>query len=131
MSKCVWCLKGFLPTAIMCRVCNGSGTISWSLWLDDQLDDPDAPKRHTPIGFIGAKSIKEAQALVESNGVPDLIDLDHDLEGDERAIDFLKWLYEKYPDSPPKWKVHSANPAGASNLNSFMDSWHRSLEPDK
>lgn len=102
--------------------------MSWRLYLDDQLADPDAPERHTPSGFIGAASTAEAIALVESLGVPEYMSLDHDLGQSDRSMDFLKWLSNSCADSPPKYDVHSANPIGRENIISFMESWNRSIE---
>lgn len=99
--------------------------MAWKLWLDDQLDDPDAPLRHTPEGFLGARDVEEAKALVIKLGVPDFLDLDHDL-GSENAMEFLKWLvYEYGCESPPDYTIHSANSVGAANLDSFMRTWKK------
>lgn len=110
--------------------------MTWKLWLDDQLADPDAIDRHTPRGFIGAASTAEAIALVESLGVPEFIDFDHDLgklpSGEEdNAKAFCKWLYANYPDNPPRhWKIHTKNasPDAGGWIDSYLDSWNRSLE---
>ncbi len=102
--------------------------IVWKLFLDDQINDPDAPERHTPEGFIGAASTIEAITLVKSLGVPEYMSLDHDLGQSDRSMDFLKWLSNNYTDSPPKYDVHSANPIGRENIISFMESWIHSIE---
>ena len=100
----------------------------WSLWIDDQLDE--VPGRKTPPGFLGAKSCEEAKELVIAHGIPEFMDLDHDL-GEESVMTFLKWLADEFPDGPvPEWEVHSQNPIGKQNINSFLDSWKRSLAFD-
>ncbi len=100
----------------------------WKLWLDDQIYDPDAPLRHTPEGFIGARSSEEAKALVLKNGVPSFMSLDHDLGETDNVMVFLKWLvYEYGCDTPPAYHVHSANPVGKANIISYMESWKKSL----
>lgn len=98
------------------------------LWIDDQLDDPATPNRHTPEGFLGARSTAEAIALVEQHGMPDFMDLDHDLGGDDRVMVFLRWLADRYPDGPvPRYRYHSENCVGWPAIDSFMSSWLRSL----
>lgn len=99
------------------------------LWLDDQLDDPSTPNRHTPEGWLGAQSSIEAIALVQIHGLPKFMDLDHDLGGEDTAMVFLKWLTTTFPDGPvPGWIIHSQNGVGVRNINSYLDSWSRSLE---
>lgn len=98
------------------------------LWLDDQLDDPETPERHPPEGFLGARSSEEAKALVRKHGMPEFLDLDHDLGGDDTARVFLSWLSERYPNGPiPSYRVHSRNVVGAPAIESFMTSWAKSL----
>ena len=118
------------------NTCTIFGTLSgtdqaeshWNLWIDDQLDE--VPGRKTPPGFLGAKSVEEAKELVIAHGIPEVMDLDHDL-GEESVMTFLKWLADEFPDGPvPEWEVHSQNPIGKQNINSFLDSWQRSLAFD-
>lgn len=108
----------------------------WYLYLDDQIHDLNAIDRKVPTGFLGAASTVEAIALVERLGPPILIDFDHDLgydaDGNElTAKEFCKWLYENYPDNPPKqWKIHSRNisPDAGGWIDSYLRSWIRSLK---
>ena len=102
--------------------------MTWKLWLDDQLDDPDAPARHTPAGYTGAKSSEEARELVIKHGIPQIMNLDHDLGDDDDAMKFLHWLALEFAtEGPvPDFLVHSANPIGSQNISSFMRSWARS-----
>jgi len=102
--------------------------MTWKLWLDDQLDDPHQPQRQVPEGFLGARSTKEAVELLRKHGPPSFMDLDHDLGRDDRAIDFLHWLYEMFPNGPvPEYNVHSENPVSWGNITSYLESWKRSL----
>lgn len=98
----------------------------YKLFLDDQLDDPNTPKRHTPNGYIGAKSSADAIELVKNQGAPIFLDLDHDLGDNDTALIFLKWLVENV-DSPPEYTIHSENPVGKENIISFMESWKKSF----
>jgi hypothetical protein len=98
------------------------------LWIDDQLDDPATPNRHTPAGFLGARTTSEAILLVEEHGLPEFMDLDHDLGGDDRVMVFLRWLSDRFPDGPvPRYRIHSENCVGRLAIESFMSSWLRSL----
>ena len=103
--------------------------VKYKLYLDDQINDPNTPSRHPPEGFIGAASTLEAKTLVEMLGLPEFMDLDHDLGGDDTAEKFVKWLcFEYQATSVPEFSVHSANPIGKENLTAFLNSWKKSLE---
>jgi hypothetical protein len=98
--------------------------MSWKLWLDDQSFE--VKEREAPAGFLPATSIAEAKSFINVLGLPEFMDLDHDLGKNETTMDFLKWLVEKYPDGPvPEYDVHSANPIGKLNIHSFLKSWKR------
>lgn len=99
----------------------------WCLFLDDIRSPGDVYE--DTMGWVIARSSLEAIDLVREHGMPGLISLDHDLGGDDTAMHFLKWLaYEYWTEQPvPGAFVHSANPVGAKNLESFMDSWKRSV----
>lgn len=102
--------------------------MSWKLWIDDQIDDPDAPERWVPPGFKGASSSKEACKLVIRYGLPAYMDLDHDLKGNDTTMKFLYWLADNYPNGPiPKYNVHSLNPVGRANMILFMRDWEKYL----
>lgn len=102
--------------------------MTWKLWVDDQLDDPETPVRHTPEGYFGARSSEEAKALVLAKGPPTHMDLDHDLGETDRIMDFLAWLSNEYPDGPvPSYWVHSRNPVAAKNVEAYLASWKKSL----
>ncbi len=105
--------------------------MSWKLWLDDQLDDPALKRRHTPPGFIGAKSSWEALELIKVKGMPEFIDFDFDLGGTDTAQSFLYSLQSDYPNGPiPDYRVHSRNPYAESMIKSFIESWKKTLSMD-
>lgn len=111
---------------------NMTANLTWSLWLDDQIHDPVAPDRWTPLGFKGAASVDEAIALVQEFGPPAHVDLDHDLGQDKAgneltAKPFAKWLSNHYPDNVPTCAIHSRNGDGGKWLAAYFDSWRRSL----
>ncbi|MFZ4768544.1 MAG: cyclic-phosphate processing receiver domain-containing protein [Ferruginibacter sp.] len=104
----------------------------WKLWLDDDWSNIHTPGRHPLPGYIGAGSTVKAIDLIEKNGLPVAMDLDHDLNGYDNAMIFLHWLYDKYPGciSGIEVTVHSMNPVGKANIISFVDSWKRFLEQE-
>jgi hypothetical protein len=107
--------------------------MAWKLWLDDQAYDPDTPNRHSPGEFVAATSTAEALTLILVRGLPEFIDFDHDLGGDDTAMRLLRWLERNfYLDTlkPFDYQIHSANPIGAANIISFMDSWKKIYELD-
>ena len=100
--------------------------MDYKIWLDDQCFDADLPARQAPDGFIAAPSSLEAMVLVKRYGVPSFIDFDHDLGEQDNAMVFLKWLSDHYPDVEFEYNIHTANPVGAANIKSYIDSWFRS-----
>lgn len=71
--------------------------------------------------------------MVDEFGPPEFIDFDHDLGElepgfEDKAMRFLKWLEGAYPYAIDglDYRIHSANPEGAKNIQAFMDSWRRS-----
>lgn len=92
------------------------------LFVDDLRDPPDD-------SWQVARSTSEAVRMCQAIWPSDLA-LDHDLGGDDRIMDFLKILQEMGEGRPiPSWTVHSANPVGRKNIESFMNSWEKSTNP--
>jgi hypothetical protein len=131
------------------RVKREQGT--WYLWLDDERDPrvvlaPDNGEeclgtryaQYVENGLLEvdwrwAKSVDHAIRMVEEYGLPNTMALDHDLGWDDKrpderydAVRFLRWLFEN-GYGLPAWYVHSANPVGRANIESFMRSWEKSL----
>lgn len=98
--------------------------MSWSLFIDDLRTPP--PGRE----WVLCRSTSEALAAVSERGLPSFISFDHDLGDQDTTMVFLRRLVSEMWDGtslPPKYSVHSANPVGAQNIISFMESWRRSL----
>jgi hypothetical protein len=98
------------------------------LYLDDVRDPPSDEQ------WIVVRSFTDAVDHVTSHGIPDFISFDHDLgENVPTGQDFAKWLIECHLDGKhefPKtfgYAVHSANPPGATNIASLLDSFMRWL----
>jgi len=91
------------------------------------LDDERTPK--TDHDWIVVRSYAEAVSYVKQNGIPDYCSFDHDLGTEESGYDFVKWLVEeditrRHPFPPNfEWNVHSANPVGRTNIDSYLISY--------
>lgn len=99
--------------------------MQWSLFLDDER----FPAKDGIYEI--ARSVKEAQDLIEKKGAPVFVSLDHDL-GDcvPTGMDFCKWLVDKDLDTDgaflPKdfgYQIHSANPVGSKNMNALLEGY--------
>lgn len=100
----------------------------WKLYLDDIRNPADTT-------YIVARTVKEAQHLVEKYGVPEHISFDHDLGVDEldnllpNGYDFAKWLVEMDMDGNIElscaftFTVHSQNPVGAENIRVYLSNY--------
>lgn len=100
--------------------------MTWKLYLDD-VRDP------TEDGYVVARSsIMGVVEIANRQDFPEFMSLDHDLGEEDNTMKFLKELYVIWeergadPEAIPDYIVHSANPIGAQNIISFMESWKRS-----
>lgn len=97
--------------------------MGYKLFIDDE-------RTPTTDGWAIVRSSNEAIAYVQKNGWPEFISFDHDLGGDDTTMVFLRKLVDQVwngDNLPPDYVVHSANPVGAKNIVSFMESWKKSL----
>jgi hypothetical protein len=103
----------------------------WKLYLDDERDPEKG--RNTPEGFVRAYSSIEAINLVKELGPPEFMSLDFDLGPygfmTDDSLIFLKWLNQFLPkgSSPPNYFFHTKNPIGKLQMESYLESWKRSL----
>lgn len=95
--------------------------MSYVLYIDDERTPPES-------AMVLARTLLEAKEIVKKLGLPSLMSLDHDLGGDDTVMHFLHWLAENYyEEGPPEYSIHSANPVGRQNMDSFLKSWKKSL----
>jgi hypothetical protein len=101
----------------------------WFLFLDDVRMPAEVIGTHANLNdFTIARSSKEAIALVKERGLPLGMYLDHDLGGEDTTMIFLKEMVSLFPEGPcPAYLIHSGNPVGKKNIDSFLLSWERSL----
>jgi hypothetical protein len=86
------------------------------------LDDIRTPRTE---GWDIVRSYDDFVAWIRLNDIPDEVSFDHDLgENTEKTgYDAAKWLGAQclLTDTPfPKWNVHSANPVGKANIESYI-----------
>ena len=98
------------------------------LWLDDQINDPDTPDRHTPVGWYGCTHAHQTIEYIKT-GIVTEIDFDHDLgegkgTGYDVALVIEAGAYNGTLD-PIKWNIHSANPVGRKRIEAAMQNADR------
>src|SRR3989338_1298510 len=74
-----------------------------NIWLDDQLNEPDLPKRHTLAGWVGVRNFDEFKKAVEGARARkepiEIIDFDNDLcNGEAEGYKILEWLGSTHPE---------------------------------
>lgn len=102
--------------------------MSWKLFLDDERNPSE------PGWTVARSSTMGVVKVIEKARLPKEMSLDHDLGGEDNTMRFLRELHHIWetrgadPDLIPEYRVHSANPVGARNIISFMESWKRSAD---
>jgi len=94
------------------------------------IDDERIPTTKKNWNIV--RSSEEAIKFISINGCPNYISFDHDLGGEDTAMIVVKWLVETDMDNNgtfiPKdfqYNVHSANPTGADNIESYLKSYFK------
>ena len=92
------------------------------------IDDIRSPKGDF---HIIARSSKDAITDMETQGCPVFISFDHDLGGNDTAMEVVKYMVNRDLDNPGfipldfQFFVHSANPVGAANLQGYLNAYLR------
>ncbi len=103
----------------------------YSLYLDDER----TPK--TNRDWVIVRSYGEAVEYVKKNGIPNYISFDHDLGEintvgtDFNGYTFAKWICDYIVETDGTmfdWNVHSANPIGAENINTYLNNFTKFWE---
>jgi hypothetical protein len=91
------------------------------------LDDIREPKGKFDVVL---RSSDEAIEYMVRNGCPNFISFDHDLGGNDTAMNVVKFMVDMDMDSDANFmpctfnfNVHSANPVGAANIKGYLDSY--------
>jgi hypothetical protein len=103
--------------------------MSYRLFLDDVRDPTWVYPDEDPSTYVVCRSFDEAVAVCEARGCPSFVSFDHDLGEDvPTGMDFARWLVERdlqhafFPENF-SWRVHSANPIGAANIEGLMSGY--------
>jgi len=103
--------------------------MSWRLFLDDVRDVDWIYPDEDPISYVVCRSYQAAVASCAERGCPSFVSFDHDLgEDTPTGMDFARWMVEQDLDAnffPQEftWKVHSANPIGAANIEGLLGNY--------
>jgi hypothetical protein len=96
---------------------------AWKLFIDDERFPAED-------GFVIARSVAEAQALILKNGCPTYIAFDNDLgEGQPEGYDLAKWLVEMDMDGKVEipndfsFYVHSQNSRAMENIPAYLNGY--------
>ena len=94
-----------------------------TLYIDDIRDPKD------DYNYI-ARSTSDAIFIMKTIGCPEYISFDHDLGGDDTAMEIVKWMVQRDLDRCGNWipddftfNVHSANPVGAANIKGYLNAY--------
>lgn len=92
------------------------------LWIDDCRNPPND-------SWIIARTSKQAMDSIKHFGIPNVISFDHDLGGDDTAMNVVHFIVNEWLNNTiniPKnfeYFVHSANPVGADNIRGLMNNF--------
>lgn len=99
----------------------------WGYHYKLYLDDERFPPADDPSWKI-ARNYFDAVFYVRNYGIPEVISFDHDLGNfNETGMEFAKWFCNYILDNEIQkpgdfqYYVHSMNPVGAKNIQSYMD----------
>jgi hypothetical protein len=125
---------------------------NYNIFLDD-IRHPDdvtwVPNLFFDAPVAIVRSFEEFKNIIKEHGIPTFISYDHDLSvehcgdglnGDsigysqykeKTGLDCCKFLVEECIEKSikhPDYVVHSMNPVGRSNIISYIESYHKSLQ---
>jgi hypothetical protein len=127
----------------------------YKLFLDDIRGVRDVFPHARLYEWIVVKNYNEFVEVIQKKGLPFFVSFDHDLSlehdpcfepdggiNSQKKIPYdeykertgyhaAKWLVEYCMDNNltlPKWNVHSANPVGAGNIESYLTSYENSVK---
>ncbi|YP_010843527.1 nudix hydrolase [Klebsiella phage K64-1] len=92
------------------------------------LDDIRYPSKYYSTEMVLCRSYDEAVKYVEEHGIPEFISFDHDLgdtsDNEKTGYSFAKFLIDYMIDNGIsnefKYNIHSSNPVGADNIDSYL-----------
>lgn len=104
----------------------------WNMFLDD-IRVPAYVDPTKNVQWVLCRNLYDAVSMCARFGMPGFISFDYDLGPNEDSMMFLRWLANDFfiegKHNIPRYQIHSANPCGALNIDSFMKSWKKSIQP--
>ncbi len=114
-------------SAVTTSILSQSSMASKVLWLDDLRPVP----QDTSEEYEWVKNFYEFQKWIVENGMPDVLDLDHDLGGDKTGYDCLKFCLGMHSADKtqklPELRIHSSNPVGSENMLYYYRNYSKVL----
>ena len=99
--------------------------MTWKMFLDDERYPVDD-------NWVIVRNKCEVLKAISDRGMPSFISFDHDLgENEPTGYDIVKALVELDMDGEHKfpegfsWYVHSQNPVGALNIDSYLSNYYK------
>ncbi len=109
----------------------------YNLFLDDLRIPTDVTWANIPVDqhYSLVRSYKEFVDLITLRGVPMYVCYDHDLSDfnnteEKTGYDCAKWLVAYCVEKNikhPSYIVHSMNPIGKQNIESYINSYNKTL----
>lgn len=99
------------------------------------LDDERYPSDHDVRDFHISRTSEDAITVMTEYGCPDFISFDHDLGGEDTAMNVINWMITQDMDRITfgmrfipdhfAFAVHSQNPIGAKNIKELLNRYLR------
>jgi hypothetical protein len=118
--------------------------MTYKLYLDDIRFPHFTFPTTKDSEWVIARSYDEFVKTLKDKGIPFIVSFDHDLADEhyqpeisvetykeKTGMDCAKHLVEVCMEQDrdlPKWFVHSANPVGAANIRSYLESYTKSRQ---
>lgn len=103
--------------------------MTYLLCVDDQWDE--LPLRAPKPGYLAVKSSEEAWQIICQRGMPEAMDLDHDLGNGDDIMNLLNRIRDEmqYPLPPPPVVVYvrSKNNQAFPKVKAFFESWAKAF----
>lgn len=98
--------------------------MTYNLFLDDERFPPRDDKF-----WVISRTYEEAISTMCALGCPQFMSFDHDLGDAQNGLNVAHWMVNCDLDSDGQWMknfeytVHSMNPIGSKNIQSFLSSY--------
>lgn len=101
--------------------------IGYNLFIDDEREPSFIGVDNLEYWKI-ARTSEEAIKIIQDHGLPQFISFDHDLGGHDTAMVVCKFLANELQCPEFKFAVHSQNPIGKANIESYLNSYFKSIK---